>query len=404
MAYPVSAAFKAALSASQHTVVTEAQVWNGNKYVATVPTVSGGHVAVTATAEIRRTCTVTIQSSGRTLDSWVPVNPGDLLHPASGNELRLYRGFRYAGGITELVPLGVFEMTKVKVTDTQSGLSIQIAGSDRAWKVKRQSFTKPYAVAAGTKLATLIQAIVSARISGVQFSLYPTSVTLAAATLAATPASSTNDPWGVLQTFAAGFGLELYFDPLGICTLAPIPTPKSETQSWDYAEGQNCTITGQINKTLDETGTYNGVICIGNGKAKTGAATTTSTAATIPPVTASKWTENPDSPTYVGGPWGKVPFFITTTAIPAPGMTHATAQTAITAMAAAQFNLVVVALNNVTFTCIPNPAMEEGDVLMLTRKRMGVGTRYVVSGINIPLSPKTPMTVTLRPQTQVVGA
>ncbi len=421
MAYPVTAAFKQALASSDQQAVVSVEVWHGTSRLAVLGGATGslvsGSVSATETAEIRRTATLSIQSRGRTLDDLVWKYPTDLLHPASGNELRIWRGFRYAGGITELVPLGVFGLTKPKAVDTGSGLAITVNGYDRSGTVKRQPFDAPFVIATGTPLDTVAVTVVSARIPGAAFNLYPSAAKLPALTWAATPAGSTNDPMALLQGVFGDHGLELFFDANGILTSRPIPTPARTPVAWTLAEGETGTLV-QVAKTEDTTATYNGVVLVGNGKAKTVYSTKTTPThlgnaeSTIPQVVGEWWTTTPTSPVNVTR-YGKVPYRITSTAIPSPSMNGPTgptggltgpngAQTLANAAAKAQASIACTALNTVTFSCVPNPAMQEGDVAAIARKRMGLATPFVVSAFTIPLGVATAETGTCRPQLQKV--
>lgn len=402
----VSATFRAMAQSSNQRWAGSAEVWNGSTKLATLTTVTAGSVTVTATAEVRRTCTVTLESQGRLKDSLVPVYESDLLHPSSGNELRLFRGFRYASGISETCPLGVFRMSNPQITDTDSGIAITITGNDRSKWISRQAWTSPLTISAGTNLATALKAIINPRLPNALYNFPPTSITLALTTLGATIAG-TNDPWADAQALAAAEGMMLFFDPNGICTLTPVPTPAATPVSWVYAEGENVRVP-PINRALDATETFNGVVVVGDGQASSPTPTPTyPTTATqkkpLAPVTAETWTQNPASPVRVTNPaWGYVPKIIQTTTLPADGQTQEEAQAAAQAMADAEFPLVCTALDVITFACPPNGALVEGDALRLVRPQLGISNTYIVSGLTIPLGPgdgtdATPEVVVLRP-------
>ena len=60
--------------------------------------------------------------------------------------MRLYRGIQFDDGSQEYVPLGVFVITDVNVTDSNEGVSIEVAGEDRALIISRNKWTSPYQV------------------------------------------------------------------------------------------------------------------------------------------------------------------------------------------------------------------------------------------------------------------
>src|ERR1700683_4885576 len=99
MPYPVSQQFLTMLTASNQPSISVAQVWNKNTFLAQLGTCTGGSVQMDVTAQVQRTCSATINSQGLEYDDLVPTGPNSLLHPASGNELRLFRGYRYPSPI-----------------------------------------------------------------------------------------------------------------------------------------------------------------------------------------------------------------------------------------------------------------------------------------------------------------
>jgi len=409
MPYPVSPAYRAMLQSSQQRWVTRAEVCNaaGAPLAFLSGVVTGGSVTVTATSEIRRTCTLQLESQGRPTparpdaqsDMLIPVTADTLLHPATGNLLKLYRGFKYATGTTELVPLGVFVLSEPKITDTGGSITIAISGNDLGALVSRQGWTAPTTFAAGTPISTVIKGIISPRLPHATYSFTPTTFKVVALSYGVT-LQSTNDPFADAQSQAAAAGMQLFFLPTGTCAMRPVATTPHPTANWTYQPGPTSTLTSSISRTLDETKTFNGIIAIGNGTATTKTQSTATNTVDMAPVTATLWTTTPNNPARSTGPWGKVPYIVTTDTIPATGQTPVQAQTAIMEMAQAQAPLVFTALDEMAFSCLPNPAMWEGDVIQMQRSRMGVNGLYVVKGLTIPLGPTGVQNVTLRPKRQ----
>jgi hypothetical protein len=392
------------LKSSQQRWVTKAEVWSAGSSTAAgtlLETLSGvvigGSVTVTATSEIRRTCTLQLESRGRQYDNLVPVYANTLLHPATGNLLKLYRGFTYDTGATDLVPLGVFVLSQPKIKDTNGSIVITITGNDLAALVSRQAWTAPQTFAGGTPLGTVIRQIIAPRLPYAAYAFTPTTFKVVPLSYGVT-LQSTNDPFADAQSQAAAAGMALYFGPSGICTMQPVPTTTNPSRSWTYYPGPTSTLTASISRTLDETKTFNGIIARGNGTAVTQGASSATNTVDMAPVTAVIWTTTPNNPARSTGPWGRVPYIITTDTIPATGQTPAQAQAAITQMAKSQAPLVFTALDEMGFSCVPNPAMLEGDVVQLERGAMGVDGLYVVKGLTIPLGPTGVESVTLRPK------
>lgn len=381
--------------------------------------VTAGSVTVDETAEIRRTCQLTLDGDPSLVPPQVLTNDrlsvAEMLHPAKGNELWIYRGLQYDDNTTEFAQLGVFRMSKPQIVDDGAELTITINGNDRASVVARLSWQKPYTLNQtvanilgnpGGNLAAVVQETLSYLLQGgsggpniypnLQFNLssdfafFGTGIpfTYPVTTFGANP-DSNSDPMSDLITFVAAAGAELFFDVQGNVVLRPIVNPLTSTviDSIHFVEGENCTM-DQLTRTLDETSAYNGVVLYCNG---TGAAG---------PFVARAWDTNADSATYYLGPWGQSPYVMTTVLIPAGGDSLNVAENKGFHMALQQLQLILGSFDSISFNTIPNPALREGDCVQVTRDRMQVEDPYVISQMTIPLDPESDMSITCRPRIQ----
>lgn len=141
-----------------HKPIAKVEVWNGESFLQELPNVldTAGAVDVDETRAVRRTLDLTIISKGYPYDALIPNLATDLLHPASGNELRPYRGIDYRDGTLDWVPLGVFRCSQPKTTDKNGDIEIAIKGNDRSFQFARTKWQAPYVIAADTDLATAI--------------------------------------------------------------------------------------------------------------------------------------------------------------------------------------------------------------------------------------------------------
>lgn len=394
MPVQVSDAFLQTLALSDQKRIATAEVWSGETKLAFLGTVTDGSVSVDVTQQIRRTCSVTIQSQGIGKDNLIPrpTKPQDLLNPASGNELRLFRGFEYPDSTQELCPLGVFRMTKPVVKDTGQAISIAITGNDRSALVSSQVWTDVYPITAGTPLNIALMDLIRNRIGSLvelTFLFAPTLGLTVPATTFGTSLASGNDPMADAVSLATAASMELFFNETGALVLQvpPNPTSASIPRSFSnppiYSEGVNCTF-DEIERTIDETQTYNGVIVIGTG---TGGA----------PVRAEVWDTDPSSPTYYRGPWGARPFIYQTNLVPAPSSTSGSAIAQVASMAQALYLKVHTLLDTPTLQCVPNAALLESDVIRIVRERIGVDADYTISQMTIPMDTATAMSITARP-------
>lgn len=352
--------------------------------------VTGGNVDVDETRQVRRILTMTVESAGRTVDNLIPRAAGDLLHPASMNELRVYRGVTYANGTSELCPVGVFRISKPKSKKQPGGtFELTITGQDRSAWISRLVWQAPYEVSAGTELATGLYNAINSIVPGLSYNMPPTGVSMPDTIWGTDLTTGANDPWADFMAAAAYSGYALFFDPSGVVTLSPSVDPITQNLANvdgvplpTFVNGQNCTLT-EVGALIDETVEYNGVIVISTPPGATAA------------LQGSAWITDPTSPQYYLGPWGQVPYIIQTT------MATSTAQC--DAMAAAQLQLIYRAMDTIDFSCVPNASLEEGDAFTIVDPDMGVSANYVYSASIIPLDWKTDQTVTCRPQVNANG-
>lgn len=362
--YAISDAFRTALTRS-HAVVTRAEVLDGGTVVQTLA-ITGGSVTVDKTAAVRRSCSVELVDPTGAL---VPADAADLLHPSSGNELRLWRGITLPTG-DELVPLGVFRLMKPAISDTGDALTMRIDGMDRTRRVQRARFTDVYVIASGTNYATAIQTLLASRVPSLTFSFATTTRTTPQLVFEAG-----SDPWEAATSMATAIGYELFFDPAGTCVLRAEPDPSTDPVVWTYQEGADATVLS-LDKDLDDEHTYNHVIVTGESSGNAA------------PVRAEARDDNASSPTYYLGDYGDVPYFYTSPLI----TTVAQAQDAADAL----LRRVLGVAEEVSFSAVVNPAHDAGDVMRITRARMRVDANYLLERVEVPLAATDAMSTTTR--------
>jgi len=212
--------------------------------------------------------------------------------------LRLYRGVEFTDGSQEYVPLGVFVITDVKISDTNDGVSVTVSGEDKSLIVSRNKWTSTYQMVSGTLEASLL-ALLQNRYPDIETNFPTTNVTVNQVILGA---DSNVDPWKDAVHIAELVGYDLYFDVNGVCVMKQFPTLDASTVVATYEEGNGTTITS-LDRTISTKETYNGVIYTVEG----------STVST--PIRVEVWDEDTSSPTYRYGVFGSVPTFINTNLI-----------------------------------------------------------------------------------------
>jgi len=182
--------------------------------------------------------------------------------------------------------------------------------------------------------------------------------------------TAVDDRYGFLQQLAYSRGKIMYWDYRGILVVQSLPS--LATPVWTAAAGTGGVLIS-ASDTLTRDGIYNAVIATGDGGA-TG----------TPPV-AIAYDSNPDSPTYYYGPFGKVPYHLSSSLL----TTAAQAASAAAMVLARTIGLPYQA----DFTAVPNPALEPLDAIAMD----GTGV-HSLQQLTIPLTAAEPMTGTTREQ------
>lgn len=360
---------------ASHTVVSYIDVQGPNQDAFRL-TATGGNVAVDRTAAVRRRCTASCVDPDGTL---TPRSAEDLLTPY-GTEIRPYRGIRYDDGTVEVMPLGVFRISKVSVTDSVGGSpDIRIEAYDRSRTVSRDKFIAPYNLPAGTNVVQAIKDILARTFPDLTYD----SISSPLATSAPMLFDVNDDPWDSACALAMSLGCEVFFDTRGGVVIAPpvdidaLPAP-----AFTYIEGQGCTMLDLSSVFTDEPG-YNGVVLTGE-----------SVGDELPPVRSVVWDDQPSSATYHLGPYGEVPMVVTDPIV----KTQSDADAAALALLKGQLGF----SSQLAITASVNSALDAGDVIQVVRARSGVSGLYAIDTTTIPLEIAGTMPVGLR-QKRVVS-
>lgn len=389
-----------------------------------------GYVTADKTATYRRTCNITIidptQAYLPRFDCIPTDQPSDYFCPF-GRHIRLWRGVQYPDGTKEMVCLGIFRIVEVTITDDpkSGGFKYTVSGYDISRTVGRNKVdstgasgipnTVPYVVAAGTTYGQAIHDfIVNALPSG--SAQFPTTATdggfgnvilgvqgpfgagavfttqpLIGGAAGIVPAvySDGTDPWSEAVKMASLCGCQLYVDVNGVFTMVqePLQPNNNATPTYTIAEGSNLI---KVERKLTDQNAYNKVVVSGEGVNLTGVA---------PSAEARDLNDN--SPTWIGvnpdgsgqegsSAYGKVTNFTSDSlVIDTP-----------TAQAAANMELAAAlgSHEKVSVDCIPNPALDVNDVIVIQRNRIALDgiNNFYIDSIKYPLSPKSPMTIITR--------
>lgn len=345
--YEVSDRFLQRLAES-HTVATRVQLFLTDGQVADLAH-TGGSVTVDRGQSIRRTCTVT----GCDV-SLIPRSPSDQL-ATYGARLRLARGVDYGDGTSELVPLGVFRLDAVDGDLGQGPVTLQ--GKDLSAIVADDRFTAPY-----TATGTVVSAVTALVVRSIPDAAVITDTVDAA--IGRRTFDVEGDPWAAVQEIAAVAGAVVYPNADGVFVIAALPDLLTTEPVWavEATEG-GVYISGTRAMTSDNV--FNGVLARGEN-----------TADNVAPVSYLATDNDPNSPTYWGGPFGRRPMFYSSSTLITLG---ACTQAATLKLAAAKSPNA-----GGNFSSLPNPALEAGDVLRVLHED---GTRelHQVAAFTVPL-------------------
>jgi hypothetical protein len=345
--YPVSDRFLPRL-AENHTPVTEVLLFLTDGRVLDLEH-TGGSVTVDRAQAIRRTCSVTMADV-----SLIPRTPTDEL-AAYGARLRISRGVDYADGSRELVPVGVFRLDSADGDASQG--PVTLTGKDLGAIIQDDKFYAPYTVS-GT-LISAVSELIHRSIPDAEI----------VATISDTPIGTRTfdieaDPWAGCQEIAAAGGAEVYPDADGVFRITTLPDLTTTTPVWEIeATEGGVYISG--NRGMKSDNVKNGVMCRGEN-----------TTDNVPPVSYLAVDNDPNSPTYWSGPYGRRPKFYSS---PAWISTGACQQAALLLLAQAK------APNaSGDISSLPNPALEPGDVLRIMHED-GSRELHQAASFSVPL-------------------
>jgi hypothetical protein len=279
-----------------------------------------------------------------------------------GAEFVLYQGIQYSTGTQELIQLGVFGIEDVQIDDTEPDIVVTFTGYDRAKAISRAGFVDTFAVAASIPIATAIQNLFASLPLGFQlfYSLTSTQCLTPSAPSLYQPG---DDPWDCATQLAESDGCALYFDATGTCVLMPTPNPNSQPIQWSYDEGPTNLAT-ELKRLVSRQNAPNYIVRIGSGS---GVST---------PVQATAFDNDPTSPTYVGGSYGRQ--------VNSGNSPLISTQTQAQNAANADLLTALGGVESIDLTGIPRPDADVDDVVEITRIRAGLTlTHYVVDSYTL---------------------
>lgn len=366
---PVSERFLSALRGS-HRAVSQAFVvaagQTGTSPTGTELAVIDGDVILDAGADVRGTVALTVDGTGA-----FPTAAGDPLAPY-GNELFVRRGIAYGAGAIEWVSLGYFRINSCEQDDAPDG-PIRLAGQDRMGGIVKARLIAPIQFAATDTYGDVVDQLVT--------EVFPSAVIEWDDATDADPLGraviAEESRFKFLNELVTGLGKIWFFDHRGHLVIKDVPDPGDPV--WQVDSGESGVLI-ELGREISDEGVYNALVVTGEA------------IDTEAPPSAVAYDNNPDSPTYWDGDFGKVPRFYTSPFI----TTEAQAQTAANALLRTTLGVPY----NVDFQAIVNAALEPWDPITVRIRRRT--ETHVLSRLTVPLAVEQAMTAETREQTLVV--
>ena len=352
---PVSGAFLAALRGSHNlavraTVVPPGQV--GTSPVGTDLVVLRGDVRQDANADVRSTLDLTVDGAGL----W-PADAAGLLAPY-GNEIHIRRGVKLASGV-EYASLGFFRIEGIE--QDQANGPIRVTARDRMAAIVEARLLAPISYPSSATYGQVLNEQV--------LEVYPSADIVwddgTDAQQLGRDLIADEDRYAFLNEMIISVGKIWYWDDGGRLQVRTPPDPS--TPVWDVTHGPDGVLVS-LGRQLSRDGVYNAVVARGEAASETAPAYGVAT------------DNNPASPTFFGGPFGRVPRFYSSPFI----VTDAQAVQAAEGILQRVRGLVY----QVDFSAIPNPALEPLDPVRVSYTDGAPAEIHIIESLTIPLSPK----------------
>lgn len=323
-----------------------------------------GEVELDATADVRGAGSVTVA------EPW-PKTRNLSLAPY-GSELFLARGVDLGGGGVLWAPLGYYRINEVEQDSAARG-PLGLSLEDRMSTIIDSRFIAPRQWVQGTSVGDIVDEIV--------LEIYPDAdiVFDDDSNLSELGRSliAEESRYEVLTTLAKGLGKIVYWNGEGRLVFETIPD--EQTPIWYVNAGPNGVMVDS-KRSLSRAGVYNAVVVLGEGTDD------------LTPVRAVAYDAQESSPTFFGGPFGRVPRFYSSPFITTQAQAEGAAVNLLRQSLGAPYDVGV--------SAVPNPALKPYDVIRVVYDD---GTRelHIVEKVSIPLTVDAALDISTRQSTIV---
>jgi hypothetical protein len=357
----VSQRFLDALVESHRVTVAATIIPPGGSPAPAAAQVISGSLRMDRDARIRRQASVTVGFELEPNLDYIRTLP-------FGGYVELGRGILYADGAEETPTLATLRVDNVSWSQSQGQATLEL--SDRMAQVQDSSFPTPWTPNGLHPSDAIVDTVQE---------LFGSSIVYHVSTTPATEptlvdATYDQDRAQAISDLASSVGAAAWFDAAGDFVLAPLPPdPATVTPVWEFEVGEDGTLE-EVQENLDRSAVRNGVAVRGQADASS------------PPIYSLAVDDDSSSPTYWGGPFGKVALIVSLTSVQSQAQADATA--------ASLLNLRLGLARTVTLRGVPMPALEPDDVVLACYPD-GREEPLRVNAVQLSLEPGSSMDVTV---------
>jgi len=300
---------------------------------------------------------------------------------AYAHEIYLERGVQYANGTTEYVGLGYFRVNSVEDVVIRSkkfsGSAIRISGEDRMANLRDGRVPSPLQFGSSASVASVLDFLITDVMPGVTTVYDSTGWPggSAAATLLGSDHFVDQDRLAFIQELVRAYGKICYFDYAGRFVVKTPPTTTG-TPVFNINAGANGVLV-RAARTISRDGVYNAVVATGEPVGDQ------------VPVYGIAFDNDPASPTFYGGVFGKVPKFFSSSFLTTDAQCGSAAQNLLDATHGFPYS--------VALGLVPNPALEAWDIISVTYSE-GYTEVHIIDTIKYSMSVDDEMEIRTRKQ------
>jgi hypothetical protein len=359
MMYPTSETFKRRIRQGGRRKTVVDVYYNGQLVKADLP-VESGSIRVDRNAGVRRSGSITVPDK-----SLIPVFLNDVLSPY-GTEIKIRQGIVYPNGEEELVPLGVFVLDTTS-WDESEGPIPSIEFYDRSIILERAQIGNVWDFSGFTAQKAILKIIVN--LFPEYFDELSFEDGLNNYRIPGGTAYDSGNTWTIAQEIARGMGGEIYFDLDGLPVVKKLPHFDRSTLDaeavWTFDVGEDGVLQ-TADRSITREGTYNRIFVKGRANEN----------GHFP--RADVRNNDADSPLRVNGPFRGQGFTIQDDKLTTTAQCSRVGLQKLAELCRLSRTL--------SFTAIPNPAIQEGDIVLL--KYLDGSTELgLIESMTIPLGP-----------------